>query len=255
MEHQRGFGNRWLPSPKNYTLTRFRALVRGTGNMLNSKANEKPVCSMSSKSRAILNSLLIIAWIAVAPAAPAQLPAGETARQMAAAHASFMKNDTNRSATHIHSAAAAVKKDSEKVAESSKAAMKKAGEELDKLGDGVKNGAVKSEAELKKTFAKVENQVAGCWHKTAAESKKAGRDASENLKKAGASLSDAAKWSGHKLSEGANSSVEAIKKAGQATGKGVKTGADEVDNWFKNLGDGISDLGRKLSASLRRRMK
>ena len=124
--------------------------------------------------------------------------------------------------------------------------MKKAGEELDNLGNGIKNGTVKSEAELKKTFAKVDHQIAGCWHKTAAESKTSGKDASADLKKAGASLAGAAKWSDTKLSEGAQSSVEAIKKAGTSVGKEAKTSADEMDKWFKNLGEGIDDLGKKL---------
>jgi len=40
--------------------------------------------------------------------------------------------------------------------------------------------------------------------------------------------------------------VEGVKKAGTATGKGAKASAQEVDKWFKDIGDGIKDLGHKL---------
>ena len=45
--------------------------------------------------------------------------------------------------------------------------MKKAGEELDKLGKGVKDGTVKSGDEMKKTFAKVEvDRIRGDIHQS-----------------------------------------------------------------------------------------
>ena len=40
--------------------------------------------------------------------------------------------------------------------------------------------------------------------------------------------------------------MSAMKKAGKATGKGAKAGAEEVDKWFKGIGEGIQDLGKKL---------
>ena len=101
--------------------------------------------------------------------------------------------------------------------------MKKAGDELDKLGDGVKNGRVKSSAELERTFAKVDHRISACWHQTAEESKKSGKDAGADLTKAGAILAGAAKWSGIRLKAGAQASVAGLKKAGLATGEGVTT--------------------------------
>jgi hypothetical protein len=191
-------------------------------------------------------ALVVSATVALCAETTPGAANGEPDKSMTAAHESFVKKDMNKAAEQIHMAAAAVKKQSAKVAQGSKEEMKKAGDEMDKLGDGVKKGTMTSEAELKKTFGKVDHQIAGCWHKTAIEAKKSGKDASEDLKKAGASLSGAAKWSGAKLNDGASSSVEAIKKAGQGVGKGAKASADEVDKWFKNLGEGIDDLGRKL---------
>ena len=99
-----------------------RARARAGKHNVKTKVSENHNDTMSPKSSAALNTLLVIAMSAIVSSVRAQLPASETARQMAAAHGSFVKHDTNRAATHIHSAAAAVKKDSEKVAESSKAA-------------------------------------------------------------------------------------------------------------------------------------
>ena len=72
------------------------------------------------------------------------------------------------------------------------------------------------------------------------EAQKSGKDATEPVKKAGTSLEGAAKWSGSKLQEGAQASVDGLKKAG-------KMSADEIGKFFKGLGDGITDLGKKLS--------
>jgi len=198
----------------------------------------------------VLSSLTLAVFFLARPAVSAEKSPGdfttEPDKSMAAAHESFVKGDMHKASAQIGKAADYVKKQSDKVAADSKAGIKKAGDDLDKLGAGVKQGTVKSEAALKKSFAKVDHEMASCWHKTALEAKKSGKDSTADLKKAGASLAGAAKWSDTKLKEGTQSSIEAVKKAGRATGEGVKAGADEMDKWFKGIGDGIDDLGRKL---------
>jgi len=205
---------------------------------------------MKIKLITTLNRLVIAALMAALPVVWAHAAADtfttEPDKSLAAAHESFLKGDMNKASQQIHRAAAAVKKDSRTVAADSKDGMNKAGAALDKLGDDVKTGTVKSDAELKMSFAKVDHQIAGCWHQTAAESRKSGKDASADLKKAGQSLSGAAKWSGTELNEGTHSTVEEIKKVGVGTGKDVKASSEKVDKWFKDIGDGISDLGHKL---------
>ena len=127
-----------------------------------------------------------------------------------------------------------------------KEGVKKAADDLDKLGQGVKKGTVKSSDELKKTFAKVDYELAKAWHKTADEAKKSGKDPSNAIKKAGVWIEGAAKWSVTQLKEGTQASIEAVKKVGKDAAKGAKVGADEVDKWFKGIGEGIEDVGRKL---------
>lgn len=194
------------------------------------------------------NSLLVALLLTTLPAAQAQpaFASGEPEKSLTAAHDSFVKKDMDAAARHIHNAALIVKNESKKVSGASKVGMHRAGDELDRLGRDVKAGTVKSDAAVKRTFAKVDHQMAECWHKTAVESKKSGQDATADLKKAGESLAGAAKWSGYKLSEGTKASVDGIKKASIATDKDVKTRAADVDKWFKGIGDGIEDLGRKL---------
>jgi hypothetical protein len=181
--------------------------------------------------------------MAASPAALAETSSSdfstEPDKSMAAAHESFLKGDMQKASASIDKAAASVNKESENVA---KEGVKNAGDELDKLGQGVKRGAVKSDEELKKTFAHVDNELAKGWHATAEESMEAGKDASSALKKAGESLSGAAKWSGTELKKAAQSSVNAAKKLGE----GIKAGGEDVKKWFQHIGDGIEDVERKL---------
>ena len=164
---------------------------------------------------------------------------GEPDQSMAAAHDSFVKGDMKKAGNDIDKASAYVKKESGHVAVGARADLTKAGAELDKLGKSVKAGTMKSDDEMKKTFAKVDHSLASAYHQTAAESQKAGKDAGADLKKAGAALEGAAKWSGNTLQEGAQASVDGIKKGVQASG-------EQVGKWFNGIGDGIKDLGQKL---------
>jgi hypothetical protein len=95
--------------------------------------------------------------------------------------------------------------------------------------------------QLKKTFAQVDHARAKAWHATAEQTQKSGKDATAALKKTGEGLEGAAKWSGNKLQEGTQSSVDGLKKAGKMTG-------NEIGKVFKGPGDGIADLGPKLSS-------
>jgi hypothetical protein len=170
----------------------------------------------------------------------------EPDKTMAASHQSFVKGDTNKAAAQIHKAATYVRDESDQVAASAKADLQKAGDALDKVGQGIKDGTVKSADELKKTFATVDHVIADSWHETAQQAKASGKDAEEALRKAGAALDGAARWSGTKLKEGAQASVDALKKAGRKTGEGVKAGAKQVEGWLKDIGNGIKEVGRKL---------
>ena len=196
---------------------------------------------MKTLNGTILTRALIAALMTVLPAAYAAGAEFKTEpdKTMAAAHESFVKGDTKKAGEEIDKAADYIKKQSREVTAGSKADMEKAGDELGKFGESVKQGTVKSEAELKKTFAKADHQMAVCWHKTAADAHKEGKDATADLKKSGVALEGAAKWSDNELDEGTKKTVDEVKKASKA-------GADQVEGWWKSLGHGIEDLAHKL---------
>jgi hypothetical protein len=200
----------------------------------------------ASSKLAMLTIVCVVAALAPAYAqlAPGDFP-DDPDKTMASAHEAFLKKETTKAAEDLHKAAEFVKKEADKVGKDVKAGVVKAGADLDKLGRDVKAGTVKSGDDLKKAFAKVDHELAKAWHKTADEAKKAGKDSDEALKKAGAGLEGAAKWSGTKLKEGTLASVEGLKKVGQ----GAKIGAEDVGKFFKGIGDGIADVGRKITAS------
>ena len=167
---------------------------------------------------------------------------GDSEKSMTSAHESFLKGDMQKASASIGKAADSVKRESGKVTASAKAGVIKAGDDLAAFGKKVKTGAVKSDEEVKKQFARADNAVAKAWHATAAESMKAGQDAGAALKKAGESVSDAAKWSGTQLKKGTQASVNAVK----TVGSGVKAGGKEMAGWFRGIGDGIKDVAGKL---------
>jgi hypothetical protein len=188
---------------------------------------------------AVLTIMCVVAALATAYAqlSPGDFP-DDPDKTMASAHEAFVKKDTTKAATYV-------KKEADRVGKDVKAGVVKAGADLDKLGRAVKAGTVKSGDDLKKAFATVDHELAKAWHKTADEAKKGGKDSGEALKKAGAGLEGAAKWSGTKLKEGTLASVDGLKKAG----KGAKVGAEDVGKFFKDIGDGIADVGRHIAAS------
>jgi BMFP domain-containing protein YqiC len=205
---------------------------------------------MNKKSFSVLSMLIIAVLMAGIPAVYAQTSPGdftnEPHKTMASAHELFLKGEINKAAEEINKAAAYVKKEADKVAKDAREGVKMAGDDLDKLGQGVKRGTVKSSDELKKTFARVNYELAKAWHKTADEAKKSGKDPINALKEAGAWIEGAARWSVTQLEEGTQTTVEAVKKVGKAAAKGAKAGAEEVEKLFKGIGEGIEDLGRKL---------
>lgn len=161
---------------------------------------------------------------------------------MTAAHESFLKGNMEKASASIEKAAASVKHESGQVATSAKDGVVEAGDHLAAFGQTVKSGAVKSDKELKKQFARADNALAKAWHTTANESIKAGKDGGTALKRAGESVSDAAKWSGTQLKKGAQKSVDAVK----TIGTGAKTGGQETMEWLQGIGEAIKDVAQKL---------
>ena len=201
---------------------------------------------MTRRVSSVWSAFIVSVLMAAIPTVYAQAPgdfAGDPDKSMASAQESFVKGDMNKAAEHIKKAAASVRKEGGKVAKDAKQGVMKAGDQLDRLGGEVKKGAVKSGDQLKKTFAQVDHALAKAWHTTAEQAQKSGKDSTDALKKAGAGLVGAAKWSGTQMKDGTQAAVEGVQKAGQ----GMKLGAEDIGKFFKGIGDGIADVGQKLS--------
>ena len=194
---------------------------------------------------------LAAAAIALAPssmkAATTTAPAKtEPAKSMEAAKTSFVAKDLSKASHKIKDAAKWVKKESCKVEAGSKAAVLKAGDDLDKLADGVKSGAVKSGQEINKAFAKTNCALAQGWKTTAEKTQQAGKDARAALTKSADYLVDAAKWSGTKLDQGTRATITAIKSAATKTADVAKAGTNEVKSWIGKIGHGIRSIKNKM---------
>jgi len=166
----------------------------------------------------------------------------EPDKSMATAHESFIKGDINKATAEIKKAATYVHAQEKKVAKDAAPSVKKAAEDLDRLGTDVEKGMVKSGDELKKTFAQVDYALATAWHATAEQEQKAGKNASAAARSAGAGLEGAAKWTGSKLDAGAQAAVDAVHTAG----RGARLGVDALGRVIRGIGEGIADVGKKI---------
>src|SRR4030065_11637 len=97
---------------------------------------------MNKKSFSVLSMLIIAVLMAAISVVYAQTSSGdftnEPDKTMASAHESFLKGEMNKAAEQINKAAAYVKKEADKVRQRTKEGGKKAGHDLDKLGQGVR---------------------------------------------------------------------------------------------------------------------
>ena len=201
---------------------------------------------MTSRVSSVWSACIAALLVASIPTVCAQAPsdfAGEPDKSMASGYESFLKGDINKAAERIHEAAAYVRTQEDKVAKEGSKSLKKAGDDLDRLGGEVKKGAVKSPDQLKKNFAQVDHALASAWYATVDREQKAGRDATNALVRAGAGLEGAAKWSGTQLDAGAQAAVDALDKAGQ----GAKLGVEAVGRVIRGIGEGIADVGSRLT--------
>lgn len=196
---------------------------------------------VSSVWSACIVALLVTSSAMVYAQAPGDF-AGEPDKSMARAHESFIKGDMNKAAEHLKKAAAHVRTQEKKVAKDASQAVKKAGDDLERLSGEVKTGAVKSPDELKKAFAQVDHALATAWHATAEQEQKAGKDATRSAWSAAAGLEGAARWTGTKLEGGAQAAVDTVNKAGRTARLGVET----VGRAIRGIGDGIAHVGRRI---------
>ena len=164
------------------------------------------------------------------------------------ANESFLKKDFKASAAAIRKGSDFLKKETVAAGEEGKKMLTASTRELDKLADSVEKGAVKSDKKLKGAFSRAEHAIANDYYVKATDSwaRKKTKETGEALNSAAEHMEHAADWSGRKLKAGAS---KAIKEGREVSGKLVAgTGyvSEEVGKGLKNMGDAISEFGRKI---------
>ncbi|MGB7631520.1 MAG: hypothetical protein WBM29_10650 [Candidatus Deferrimicrobium sp.] len=164
------------------------------------------------------------------------------------ANESFLKKDFKASAAEIRKGSDYIKKETEAAGEEGKKMLTASTRELDELADSVEKGAVKSDKKLKAAFSRAEHAISNDYYAKATESwaRKKTKETGEALNSAAEHMENAVDWSSRKLKEGAS---KAIKEGREVSGKLVAgTGyvSEEVGKGLKNMGDAISEFGRRI---------
>ena len=164
------------------------------------------------------------------------------------AHEFFLKKDFKIAASEIRKGADFMKKEAESATEEGKKVLAASVHELEKLATDVEKGAVKSEKELKDTFARANNALARHHYLKASEqwAKKETKSTGNALKNAAQHLEQAAKWSGHKLEAGSSEVVKGARAVADKLIQGTKWVAEEVSKGIKDMGNEISKLGKQI---------
>ena len=204
----------------------------------------KPIMKTFSKAmlrRLIVAPLLVIGSALYSQTSPKDFIA-EPDKTMAVAREYFLKGDRSKATAEIRKVALFLKKDSVEVVTECKTNLEDAARELEKLGEDLKKGVAKSDAELSRVFARTDYALATSWNRTAAQSGKADRE--EALKRAGSALLGAAKWSASKLHGGADSPLKAFAEPDQTAGTDIRPGIQKIDG-SKVSSESSPDEGRK----------
>jgi hypothetical protein len=202
---------------------------------------------MKTFGKAMLRGLIVAPLLVSGSALYSQVSPrdfiAEPDKTMAVAREYFLKGDRSKATAEIRKVALFLKKDSVEVVTECKTSLEDAARELEKLGEDVKKGVAKSDAELSTVFARTDYALATSWNSTAAQSGKTDRE--EALKRAGSALLGAAKWSASKLQGGADSPLKAFDGPDQVTGTDSKPGVQKFDGSSKGSNESSPDEGRK----------
>jgi hypothetical protein len=235
-------------------LTLYRSRAQSSFDTFNSMNAEdrvsltpQPLATiMKTFSKSMPRRLIVVFSLITVPALYSQTSpkdfVAESDKTMAIARGYFLKGDISKASAEIHKAAVLVKQDSLEVAADCKRGLEDAARELERLGEDVKKGAAKSDADLNRVFAKTDYALATGWHRTAEQSGKAGRD--EALKRASAALLGAAKWSATKPKGATQSPLKAVEQSDQTVVTDLKAGVQNTGNSSKESKEGVEE-GRK----------
>lgn len=187
----------------------------------------------------------LIPWAAIA----SQDTSSSIEQTFQKARQDYLQKNMNSAAEQIKKSAAYMKAEAAQASAKGKDALTASAQELDKLADDVKSGAVTSQKRMEDTFARAYLALASNEHVKSTESW-----ARKETAKAGAALESANKhleksfsWAGQKIEKGTNDVMkksEALALKLRAKGSLV---AEEVGKGLQDAGNEIKNFGNRIS--------
>ena len=163
----------------------------------------------------------------------------------------YLQKDLNAAAKEIRKAAAFMKSEAEKGGAIGKEALTESYQNLEKLADEVKKGAVTTVGTLETAFARSYHALAAnsAGKSTEAFTKKEVKKAGEHLDAAVKYLEQGLGWTGRQIQTGTAEVIKKSKDLSRKLKKGSKSAADEVAKGLKDMEQEIGKIGKGSTAN------
>lgn len=176
--------------------------------------------------------------------------ADEPQRHFGAAAEAYAKKDYKAAATEVRKAASFVRLESARAAGDVKRGLDTAGADLQRTAAALDKGALKSEKDMEKTFARSEHALALAHRARAAESwsRKSYDQVGYELKAAAQGLESGAAWVGNEAKAAASTATADARAIGDKLASGGVWAKEEIAKGFESLGSGLNKLGRSTGS-------
>ena len=187
------------------------------------------------------------------PAAPAPGAAPEDATMrtldthLQSARAALGR-DANAAAGELRQAAASVRAEGERGSAESREEMRRTADDLEALAKRVEQGAVRSENDLDREYARVHHALAVQSHQEAVQAwaRRESASAGEHLRAASAHLEQALRNAGRETDQGAMQAVSDARQLGDSLVAHTREAGGAADRRFTELKNELDRLGHEL---------
>ena len=186
----------------------------------------------------------IFPWIALAGPEPSLIEQTfQKARQ------DYVEKNMNSAAEQIKKGAAYMKGEAANASVKGKEALTTSAQELDKLADDVKKGAVTSKKRMEDSFARAYHALASDAHIKSTESwtKKEAAKAGAALESANRNLEKGFAWAGQKIEKSTNDAMKKSEDLALKLKKKSSVITEEVGKGLQDAGNEIERFGKRIS--------
>lgn len=205
---------------------------------------------MMNPVRTLVIAVLIAALFAGPAIAAETAQKGTLEQYFQKAKQDYVEKDMKAASEEIHKAAVWMKSEAAKAKGKGKEALTASYRELEKLGEDLKKGTVKSVKEIEMASARAYNAVATNSHVKSAEawSRKEYRKAGEELDAAADALGKAYTWAGEEVKAGTQKVISASKELSVKLKEGASRASAEAGRTLKEMEQEISAFGKKIAS-------